>query len=65
MKKKYESPMAEKYEFNYVENVVASGLIESETDNAGSGSVASGKNGKNNSGCFKGNSGLANGCQPQ
>lgn len=31
MKKKYESPMAEKYEFNYVENVVASPDDDTET----------------------------------
>ena len=40
MKKKYESPMAEKYDFNYVENVVASETTESETIAAGSGNYS-------------------------
>ena len=48
MKKKYESPMAEKYEFNYVENVVASGLVVEGGTNT--------EEGKNNiNACFTGN----------
>ena len=52
MKKKYESPMAEKYEFNYLENVVASGNSIPE------GYVPAGtpgREGKNINSCFTSN----------
>lgn len=42
MKKQYETPKAEKYEFDFQENIVASGT---------------GWKGKNNQGCFKGSDG--------
>ena len=50
MKKKYESPLAEKYEFNYLENVVASvpeGYVPAGTP---------GREGKNINSCFTHNS---------
>lgn len=58
MKKKYESPLAEKYEFNYLENVVASGLV---TEAPGTDDIVPAvplgtpKKGKNNPGCYHGN----------
>lgn len=61
MKKKYESPIAEKYEFDYLENVVASGLVTEDPTN----NTPSAKNGMNNPGCFKGNSSAARGCTPK
>ena len=62
MKKQYESPLAEKYEFDYLENVVASGLV---TEASTTGDIAPrvvmvGKN--NPSGCFTGNK-SADGCE--
>lgn len=61
MKKKYESPIAEKYEFDYLENVVASGLVTEDPTN----NTPSAMNGMNNSGCFKGNSSATRGCTPK
>ena len=54
MKKKYESPMAEKYEFKYVENVVAS-------DN--SWTAKDGKSGHAANSCHTGNTAdVSSGC---
>ena len=60
MKKKYESPIAEKYEFDYLENVVASGLVTEDPTN----NTLSAMNGMNNPGCFKGNRSAARDCTP-
>jgi hypothetical protein len=57
MKKKYESPMAEKYEFNYVENVVASNNTVAE-------SVRDGRTGGSANSCTTGNtSDVTTGCK--
>ena len=54
MKKKYESPMVEKYEFNYVENVVASEPEEESGDPAIAG-LKEGKTGHAVNSCYRGN----------
>lgn len=47
MKKQYETPKAEKYEFDFQENIVAS----------------AGWKGKDNPGCYKGADGPDKGCE--
>ena len=49
MKKEYTTPKAEKFDFNYTENVVASDIV--------------GWKGKDNPGCYKGADGPDKGCE--
>ena len=66
MKKKYESPLAEKYEFNYVENVVAS-PTGPKPDALDPGTIAPNpvlKEGSNINGCYTGSNANKSSCTP-
>ena len=64
MKKQYEAPMAEKLDFNYLENVVASDPISEPTseDQNLKGQTRAGMGGAN--GCYKGNKNAETYCTP-